>query len=298
MKILTLIGVISIIAVLFALIWVNPVNKKTLYHPSYYSFQLGQNSYNLINPMHRWDLPSELTEVSGISLLNAQTMVCVQDESGIAFFYDLAKNTIIRKINFGKADDYEAIEVIDDQIFVLTSSGNLYRFSIYSEEKIIAEKIKTPLSSKNDTEGLAYDAQSNSLLIACKGAPGISSDSLKKGRSIYAFHLDSMKLIEEPRYFISSRDFKAALKQFGLSEESHVPFKPSGIAIHPDTGDIVIICSVGKILIVINRQGIITHLVPLDSKLFFQPEGICFSPSGDLYIASEGVHSRGYILKF
>ena len=36
----------------------------------------------------------------------------------------------------------------------------------------------------------------------------------------------------------------------------------------------------------------------LDEKLFRQPEGICFSPEGDMYISNEGQGGKGYILKF
>ena len=36
----------------------------------------------------------------------------------------------------------------------------------------------------------------------------------------------------------------------------------------------------------------------LDPNEFRQPEGICFSPSGDMFISSEGQGGKGYILEF
>jgi len=51
-------------------------------------------------------------------------------------------------------------------------------------------------------------------------------------------------------------------------------------------------------LIILNPKGEIEDLIPLDPKIFRQPEGICFSPNGDLYISSEGKGKSGYILKF
>ena len=48
----------------------------------------------------------------------------------------------------------------------------------------------------------------------------------------------------------------------------------------------------------VNRKGKILDLQDLDTEIFSQPEGICFSPSGDLFISNEGKGRKGYILKF
>ena len=58
------------------------------------------------------------------------------------------------------------------------------------------------------------------------------------------------------------------------------------------------ISNIGKLLIVMDRRGEILDIHALDIKLFRQPEGICFSPSGDLFISNEGQGGKGYILKF
>ena len=58
------------------------------------------------------------------------------------------------------------------------------------------------------------------------------------------------------------------------------------------------ISSVGKLLIVLNRKGKVLDVKELDPKMFRQPEGICFSPTGDMFISNEGQGGKGYILKF
>ena len=80
--------------------------------------------------------------------------------------------------------------------------------------------------------------------------------------------------------------------------ESETSFKPSGIAIHPIDGEVYIISSVGKLLIILNRSGKVQNVIELDPKIFRQPEGICFSPKGDMFISNEGQGGKGYILKF
>jgi uncharacterized protein YjiK len=75
-------------------------------------------------------------------------------------------------------------------------------------------------------------------------------------------------------------------------------FRPSGIAVHPKTGQIFILASDGKKLLILSEQGQKEALVSLNPKIYRQPEGICFSPNGDLFISSEGKKGDGYILRF
>ena len=75
-------------------------------------------------------------------------------------------------------------------------------------------------------------------------------------------------------------------------------FKPSGIAVHPKTGQTFIIASDGKKLLVLSEKGQKEALISLNPKTYRQPEGICFSPDGDLFISSEGKDGDGYILRF
>jgi DNA-binding beta-propeller fold protein YncE len=155
-----------------------------------------------------------------------------------------------------------------------------------------------------------YDKYSNSLLIACKGSPDIEKDKLYKGyKAIYKFDLGKMKLDNKPEFLVSLNkpdsymDFNLSTgssvndKIAGLSEYE-IGFQPSGLAIHPDNNEIYLIASVGKILIILNREGKVLEWRGLDPAIFDQPEGICFSPSGDLFISNEGKDGKAYILKF
>ena len=65
-------------------------------------------------------------------------------------------------------------------------------------------------------------------------------------------------------------------------------FKPSALAIHPRSGNLYILASVGKTLIVLGEDNRILHVELLDPELFPQPEGLAFSDEGHLLISSEG----------
>ena len=172
------------------------------------------------------------------------------------------------------------------------------------------KKIKTPLSTANDCEGLAYDQVSNSLLIACKGTASYENHKLdKRSKAIYAFNLDSLEFNRYPAHLIDvNRILESAELDPYLSVSNNIMqhlysggnivFQPSGVAVHPISNHIYILASVGKLLVVLDRDGRILEIQPLNKNLFRQPEGICFSANGDLYISNEGKGGKGSIFIF
>jgi uncharacterized protein YjiK len=253
-------------------------NKFTMH-----AFSYGPILYDLNKPDERYSLPPYLKEISGLAYYKEDKIICIQDEKANIFVFSLEKKVITNKYKFGKDGDYEDVALTDQTTFVLRSDGTIFEIENLNKENRKITEHKTPLSSKNNTEGLTFDKISNSLLIACKGSPQVGKDNPFKGyKAIYLFDLGEMKLNKKPIILIRS-------------EKS---FQPSGIAINPVNDQIYIISSVGKTLIILDRQGKIIDLQNLDPEIFLQPEGICFSPSGDLFISSEGKSGHGYILKF
>lgn len=266
------------------------------YNDSVYNLEAGENFYNLKHPKNRWDLPRELEEISGLSFYKKNRLACIQDEDGILFIYDLHKKEITEKYTFGQPGDYEGVEIIDKTAYVLKSNGDIFHFDPPNSENVI--KIKTDLSKKNDSEGLGFHEDMMDLLIACKEDPGTKKVKLEKCRSIYKVKAESGEFKKNPQFIIKGKAYNEMIEKKGLSKKKHKPFKPSGLAVHPKTKDIYVIGTVGKMLVILNTAGEIKDLIPLDPKLFWQPEGICFNPHGDLYISSEGRGKKGYILKF
>ena len=68
--------------------------------------------------------------------------------------------------------------------------------------------------------------------------------------------------------------------------------KPSAIAINPVTNEFYILASVNKLLVVTDRQGKFKALYELDPAIYKQPEGIAFTPWGDMLISNES-HETG-----
>lgn len=267
--------------------------------------------YDLENPDAKYKMPDYLEEISGLSYYGKGKLACIQDEKGNIYVWNLEKEKIIDKYEFGKDADYEDIAVVDKTAYILRNNGNIYRISDFKKKDRKVETYRTPLKEKNNTEGLAYDPLSNSLLVACKGSPSIDKEDSYEGyRAIYKFDLEREELIVKPYYLIDLERLDSYIDQsaftrfsLGIAKKLHIIesstiFEPSGLAIHPLHGDIYIISSVGKLLIILNRKGKILDVKELDPKEFRQPEGICFSPNGDMFISSEGQGGKGYILEF
>lgn len=255
--------------------------------------------YDLKQPKEKYYLPYVLEEVSGLSFKVPNSILAVDDETGRVFEYDLSKRKISHSMTFHSADDFEGVEMVDSTVYVLKSDGDVFEFEYSSDKKPKAKKYETNLSKKNDTEGLGYDPINNRLLIVCK-EDGEVKDNKVKGRAVYGFDLNQRKLINEPLFEISA----SSLEQFWEQhrdfdyEKERIKFKPSAISFNPIDQSLYILSSVGKLLIVVDLNGQIKATYPISPRVLGQPEGLCFSPSGDMYISSEGEGDRGYVLKF
>lgn len=265
------------------------------YDDSKYKLRASGYEYNLKDVKRRWDLPGDLEEISGLSYYKGDQLACVQDEKGVLYLYDLIKGEIALDMKFGSKGDYEGVEIVDETAYVLRSDGEIFYFELGSDR---VEKIKTGLTEDNDAEGLGYSKRTSEFLIACKEQPGLKKEDLKNCRAVYRLGLHDDEVKKHDRYLIEGASYNKMLEEKGLSKKKHKPFKPSGVAVHPGTGDLFVIGTVGKMLLVMNPVGEIKDLVPLDPEIFVQPEGITFSPEGDLFISSEGKGKKGYILKF
>lgn len=269
MNILSIVFVIIVITIVVVACF--PKKKKSDYTVA----------YDLQNPTKSMILPENLKEISGLSFYKDNQLACVNDEKGNVFIYDLQQEAIVEKIEIGKKGDYEGIEVVDDEIFIMKSNGKIKGFKIGTEEE---RKIDCSHPDVVEYEGLSYNPSTKSLLLVTKERIKDKNDK----KVIYAYDLAKetfTKYISISEDMIKGSDGKKA-------------FAPSGIAVHPLTDELYIISSQGKKLLILSSSGEKLALVELDEKLFRQPEGICFTPTGDLYISSEGTKGDGYILKF
>jgi DNA-binding beta-propeller fold protein YncE len=267
--------------------------------------------YRLSEPAESRALPNSLVEISGLGFVDDGRLACIQDEKGIIYVYNLNSGKIELDRNFAEDGDYEGIEIVADDAWVLKSNGTLYKVSGYLKgPNPETTEFPTALSGRNDTEGLAYDPVRGNLLIACKGVPFFKVEETSNLKAVYSFNPSTGQLTGKPFLLIdpdsvvhyrhpgSDGPPGKNIQDLSSQGEEQEPFMPSGIAVHPLTGDIYILGSVGKLLLVYSAEGEMLAMISLNRKLFPKPEGICFSPDGKLYISSEGKGQHGKIMLF
>lgn len=108
----------------------------------------------------------------------------------------------------------------------------------------------------------------------------------------HRFNLATNSFDPAPAYTIKIAEIQALLN------DSKAEFKPSAAGINPVNGKLYIVASVGKILVIADRNGKVEEVIPLNPVLYNQPEGMTFAPNGDLYISNEGGEGIATILKF
>ena len=250
--------------------------------------------YDLEHPSFIINLVSEeLKEISGLSPTEtAGIYLAIADEKGEIFFIDGAGGgAILRKVWFRDKGDFEGVEMVGKCLYAVKSKGDVFEIGCWDTDTPSIVEYKTALNKSDDVEGLCYDEKRFSLLLACKQDP--DSAGLRR---IYSFDLKTKQLSKNPVYTI---DPETVNRLVPLENDKKHYISPSGIAIHPKTGDVYVISTAQKRIVVMDyKTGDIRYAARLDKHLLPQPEGIAFDAEGNLYLSSEGKKGEGLVLKF
>ncbi len=255
--------------------------------------------YDLNSPVEKYIMPDRLVEISGISYVSRDHLICVEDENGIVYHYSLESEEVIDEWKFSGDGDYEDVLYFEDSVYVLKSDGDIYQFHFSKSGAKNSSKYENQLSYHQDTEGLGLDPVGKNLLVACKEKKDHNGKDTD-GWNVYSFNLATKSMLPIPFYSLTSsrlKSFFEANRDFTYEEE-RIVVKPSGIAFNPLDKNFYILASVGKMIVVIDSGKQIKATYSVPENLLEQPEGIAFGPDGDLWISSEGVGGPGRILSF
>ncbi|MEO6455397.1 MAG: SdiA-regulated domain-containing protein [Ginsengibacter sp.] len=232
--------------------------------------------YDLNNPTVL-NLPAELNEISGILFYAKDTsLFSIVDEDGILYKIYLHRNNKVESWRFDKKRDFEDLALYDSTFYVLVSNGDIEQLT-FNGNAINSTKVVFPDSDKkaNEFETLYYDDKKGFVLI-CKQCEE------DKKKAVSAFGYNPSTQIFTPS--ILTINVLPIDEQLG---EQKIHLKPSAAAINPVTNELYILCSVNKLLVVTDRDGNFKNVFSLDEKIYKQPEGITFTPNGDMIISNE-----------
>jgi uncharacterized protein YjiK len=228
------------------------------------------------------ELARPLHEISGLALDVTDGLFAHHDERATVFRLDPADGRILSSFNLGsrgRTGDFEGIALAGSRFFLVTSDGRLLE-SGRGEDGASVEFDEIRIASRRvcaEIEGLEYDAPGNALLLACKFTEG---RALRDRLVILRFSLRSRTLDAEP--FISLP--VESLAPFGLGSA----INPSGIAIHPLTGTIIVLAALQRAIVELDRNGRVLGAAQLRGRYHAQAEGIAVTRDGTLIIADEG----------
>lgn len=227
--------------------------------------------YDFENPTEDIRLEKKLNEISGLSFVDSNSIASINDEKGKIYLIDLISFAQNKIIEFKDNGDFEGIQKVGENYYVLESNGNLY------EVKPNGNFEKYDLFEKGfEFEGLCISPHNGSLLLACK------RHNVKKKDDhvwIYEFDLISKKIKKETYLKLDKKKVKKT-------------FRPSGLSFHPN-GNLFIISGVSNSLIELSPKFEIVNQVQLPEFKYPQVEGICFDSDGGMYLSSE----RDYLEK-
>jgi uncharacterized protein YjiK len=223
-------------------------------------------------------LGDKLNEISGLVYYPKDSGVfAIVDEVGVLFKIILkGEKPNVQQWHFAEHSDYEDLVLLDSVFYAMKSKGDVIAFKFVTTDSVSAQEYDIPAQGKNEFESLYYDSSIHKLVLLCKDCEADNKSKV----STWAFDPVSRSYSEGP-YTIDA----AAITQESKTEKKK--FKPSGAAIHPVTGELYIISSVNKILVIADTRGKVKRVYPIDSDVYKQPEGIAFTPSGDLFISNE-----------
>ena len=266
------IGIVTMVIVLAGIIY-------AIYQLNDYDFNDVEKSYEIVES---WELPSELNEVSGMVYNEDGLMICVQDEDGILFTFDMETKEIIKTHKFSYSGDYEALTYLDGVYWVAESNGRIIDISDLDVADQELEGIQLDFEYRNNIEGMTATPDGK-LWITVKDR-NLDNSSGYKG--VYEYDPETRKLQKEPILRVDYEDPKFERLK------THNPRKllrPSDLAIHPLTGDLYILDAEFQKVIITDQQGGIKSIHLLDPAEFEQPEGIAFSKDGRIFISNERV---------
>ncbi len=248
--------------------------------------------YLVNQPASTFELVSPLSEISGLSVAgDGESLWAVHDERGTLYRLGMKDGKVLAEVPFEPKGDYEAVEEVGAHVFVARSDGALLMIDP-KDGKTNVLNFKAQLQKKCDVEGLGFQSKEHRLLLSCKSPTPETRKVDEKVFEVFAMDLGTKKLGDKAVYAVTAAAMDKFVadhpKQADLKKIKGKSFGPSGLAVHPRTGEIYIVSSMGEVLVVLDpSSGAIVRIQRLQRAIHPQPEGIAFSEDGTMFLSNE-----------
>jgi len=236
-------------------------------------------------------LPRALEEISGLALTPDGRLYAHDDERAVFYELDPGSGDILKTFSAGiggVAGDFEGLAIVGERFFLSTSGGSILETAEGRQGSAMTYRVhETGLGPRCELEGLTFDPEAGALLLPCKKP---REKKLEDHVVVFSVPLDTMQPLPVPRIFVPLKE----LEDFDLKDE----FYPSGIEVHPGSGNLILISAREEAILEFSRQGTLLGGVELRRRVHPQPEGITFGRDGTLLLADEGQGRRGRLTRY
>ena len=237
--------------------------------------------------MLQWKLPKRLREISGLALTHDGRLLAIEDEEAIIYELDYQDGHIRKAFAVGDPTlkgDYEGIAVADGLVYVTDSDGSVLLFAEGGNgSRVTYEQFDTGLGELCEIEGLATSLDQSRLLFACKA---LRDKSQLDALTVFAFDIEQRTVVDSESLTLPESEIEELLETGRIA--------PSGIAVDPTTGNLVLITARKKAIIELTSSGKLLAAREFPArKRHYQPEGIEIPTDNRLLISDEGGKHKG-----
>lgn len=228
-------------------------------------------------PVAQWIMPPQLREISGLALTSRGTVLTHDDNAGRVYEIDPKTGVLLKGFSLqgNQKEDFEAIAIAGNDIYLMASDGKLFRF----REGVDGQQVgfimfDTGLKKECEFEGMTYESDSTRLLMVCKR---IHDKQAARDVRIYRMPLP----LNRATFSMMNIPVDDVIQSNKWKD-----FRPSDIAIDPNTRNYVIIASHEKGIAVISPDGDVLRSGPLPGD-HRQAEGVAVTRDSILMISDE-----------
>lgn len=239
------------------------------------------------SPVARWELPSSLGEISGLTMTSDGRMFAHGDEDGDVFEVDFRTGLLVKRFALGPesvTEDFEAIVARDSGLTLVSSEGRLYDFAEGTDGGGVPWRTRSLAldGACREFEGAVVDPRTRELVLACKNARG-----QPKAADVLIYRVAADSAGGYIRVTVSLDSIRARVP--GLES-----FSPSDLAQRPDNGNYLMVAGPEKAYAEVTPTGAVVRARLLPDR-HPQTEGIAVTRDGLLILADEAASRRATI---
>ncbi len=249
------------------------------------TFEIGGYSF-VTESFQQWKLPKSLREISGLAASEDGRLFAHGDERGEIYQLDYRDGKLVKSFSLTSSaggapvrGDFEGIAVRKGEVYLVTSNGIIYRSQIGDDHSTMPyQTFNSGAGNLCEVEGLAYRAQTDMMLIACK--------------EVRTAELDDQIVVLQwsPQTRRLERDMTILVSEASAGGR----FNASGITVSPRSGNLVLVAARQRRLLEVTYAGEVMAILSLPHERYHrQTEGIEVTGGGTLVLADEGGNKRG-----